>query len=284
MIKRIILSNFVKNKISKFISYEYVFTNFFKDDTWLFSQMKSGTTFLCNVIASYNSLILNGEIDQQKIAEQKISDLGVLRIPNTDLLNLVYLRQKFYEKHKYPTLIQTHYPFNFTLKNNVPKKTIILYRNPFDFTASYYFYFYKNTTDLSHLTINEVIQDTLEHYKKFYFQQKNILDLNKNCLVVSYENLITNKEITLKKIAEFYLDKSINSNYLIQAIESNSVENTKFMEEKFGRMLNKDNANKTSFIRSGIVGDYKNSLPKDVILKIENFLEKEKIPFDGSFI
>jgi len=56
------------------------------------------------------------------------------------------------------------------------------------------------------------------------------------------------------------------------------------MEEKFGRMLNKDNANKTSFIRSGIVGDYKNSLPKDVILKIENFLEKEKIPFDGSFI
>ena len=72
-------------------------------------------------------------------------------------------------------------------KKNISKKTILLYRNPFDFTVSYYFYFYKNTIDLSHVTFNDVIQDILEHYKKFYFQQRNIWKINKN-----WENKIRN--------------------------------------------------------------------------------------------
>ena len=102
-------------------------------------------------------------------------------------------------------------------------------------------------------------------------------------LLIKYEDLVINKEETLKKILKF-IHKLINSNFKIDEnklkniIESTSFENMKKLEKEKGfteAKINKETGENIPFFNLGPKNDWKKLLDLELIKKIEKTFEKE---------
>jgi len=106
---------------------------------------------------------------------------------------------------------------------------------------------------------------------------------NRKYLLIKYEDLINNKEETLKKILEFIhelknIKFKINESKLKNIIESTSFENMKNLEKEKGfseARINNDTGEKIAFFNLGPKNDWKKSLDFEIIKKIEKAFGKE---------
>lgn len=119
------------------------------------------------------------------------------------------------------------------------------------------------------------ISDWKNHYnswKKF----------KKNYLLIRYEDLIHKPEKTFGKISNYIsslLKIKITRNKIKEAINKNSFNNLKKLEEKFGfteAVLDK-NSQKKKFFNLGPENDWKKLLPNEIKRKIEKKFQKEMI-------
>ncbi|MDA9654191.1 sulfotransferase domain-containing protein [Candidatus Pelagibacter sp.] len=102
-------------------------------------------------------------------------------------------------------------------------------------------------------------------------------------LLIKYEDLITDKEATLKKILKFiYKLKNINFEIdkakIKNVIESTSFENMKNLEKEKGfeeARINKETKEKIPFFNLGPKNDWKKLLDLEITKKIEKAFEKE---------
>tara|TARA_B100000287_G_scaffold30110_1_gene28321 strand:- start:894 stop:1262 length:369 start_codon:yes stop_codon:yes gene_type:complete len=100
---------------------------------------------------------------------------------------------------------------------------------------------------------------------------------NKNWegLFIKYEDLHNDTFNNLKKILVFikkYIEIEIDENKIKEVINISSFNNLSKIEQTLGF---KENPSKERFFRKGLIDEWKKSLSKDLIIKIEENFKKE---------
>ena len=274
---------------------------------WLASYPKSGNTLVRSLLASYFfskdgiynfSLIENiKQFPNIKLFE----NLGI-DITNEKEVIANYVRvQQSFNKRETIQFLKTHsYLFNiegngFTDLNNSLGAVYIVRdpRNVVSSLANFLNISLTRATDhmiqSTHIGGNQKSNNREEIIKTYTgtwngnFNSWKSFKSNRKYLLIKYEDLINNKEETLKKILEFIhelknIKFKINESKLKNIIESTSFENMKNLEKEKGfseARINNSTGEKIAFFNLGPKNDWKKSLDFDLIKKIEKFFVKE---------
>ena len=244
-------------------------------EIWLFSQMKTGTTFLCNVLAFYNANI-NG---LHNIHFGNIENAGIGRgsgIYSSTLSGLM----KFRRDHRAHILIHTH---NY-LPNCAPEFLVCTTRNPMDYAVSYYYFHYINRKNINNMVIDDVLPKIINNFIKTYKMQSEAAKKCEKVIKIRYEELMTDTSNTISNlIRQIY---TVNDESAIQkAIKHASPENLKRFEREQGQAIvaKAGTLKKQHFIRSGKIGEGKDFFTIEQQQLIANMLEVENIPISGDF-
>lgn len=176
------------------------------------------------------------------------------------------------EKLPSPRVFKSHdryQEFDAALGN----KFVFVYRNVYDVLVSMYHHDKNyNNASISYTEIFDAYFTDKEKYNYFnflknWFENKEGL----NIIYVKYEDLKTNFDKEIKKIAAF-LEVNLTEEKLQKIKEKSSFEYMKANEEKFGEQP-KDKRIYNNFIRKGENGEGE-SLPEDLKSKLETLIEK----------
>lgn len=167
----------------------------------------------------------------------------------------------------------------------VGQKVILLVRDPRDALVSRY---HQHKQELSFETLEDYIAESTEltDYIQFYndwqTHQKAV-----ELLVVRYEDMKSDTPKEIRRVFEF-LDLSITSDEMEQAITHASFQNMRKMELKGGKevgigvMAGRDVNNPDSFkVRKGKVGGYRLELPAKLVTKMDEAIRTELNPAYG---
>jgi len=248
-----------------------------ENNIWLFSQVKSGTTFLCNTLAFYNAACAG-------IEHNDFDDLvrfGVLRAGRKGHViekDRIYDAIEFMRKYDKKLLVHSH-----NLLSVKHSECILLTRNPFDYCVSSYFYHYKNRDHSAHLSKQKVIPLLINKYALCYHNQKIVADMKKDAYKLTYEDLTTRPLIYVSELIKKIYGK-VELDRLKKALELTSVDNLRKWEEvnkKPVLVLENDGFQQKSFVRSGKIGEYKEVFDENEISLIKNLLIENNVPLDG---
>ncbi|KAF2886676.1 hypothetical protein ILUMI_19497 [Ignelater luminosus] len=265
----------------------------YNDDVWVATYPKAGTTWTQEMVwLIANNLDFEG-------AKKSLGD----RFPFLEI-SAQFDKKKLFEKQNLPIedykmnsiesaksaqrprFIKTHLPFSLLpeqLQNGTRSpKMICVIRNPKDSCVSFY----------HHGALLLGWQTSLEKFAKVFLADKSMYGsywkhifgyYNRrhypNLLVIKYEDMKSNLPSVIKTVAQF-LDKKINEEQIqllckhlsIESMKSNPAAN---LEEFTGmiRALNlvvKDG----TFIRTGVVGKYKEELSPETINKFNEWIKE----------
>ena len=113
-----------------------------------------------------------------------------------------------------------------------------------------------------------------DHYRSW--KSYNLTDI----LIIKYEDLVNNPKNSFLKILEYLKSKNngeIDLAKLDKALNETNFNNLKKKENNFGF---KEKSINSPFFRKGIIGDWKNSMKKDLKIKIENAFSEEMKELD----
>jgi hypothetical protein len=286
--------------------YTLINNNFFMF-VWLASYPKSGNTLVRSLLASYffsKDGICNFDLIKNIKQFPKVAlfeQLG-LDIKNEKELIKNYIKvQESINKKNEVQFLKTHsYLFNiennaFTDLNN-SLGVIYIVRDPRNVVTSYANFLnispmdaadhlihttqiggnpLDNNLDERGITYTGAWNGNFDSWKSFKSQGKYLL--------IKYEDLITNKEETLKKILKFIhklknINFEINETKLKNVIESTSFENMKNLEKEKGfteARINKETGEKILFFYLGQNNNWKKLLDLEIVKKIEKAFKKE---------
>jgi len=267
MIKKIIP---IKSKIMlRDLYYNYKTKLFkYKDNKYIsiLSIQKSGTNYLRLLLANYISLINDGE---------KV-DFGELERFYPNMRDWSILGNKEYQQQdKTKNLFgydDLWYGHTFYGMNRLEGKKILLYRNPLDMIVSYYNYKFINRPNKKdkYNSISDSIEDIMKYaFIPHYLKIKTSND--KDIIKIQYEDLVTMPDDTLKKILEF-LEIPVFDELVIKAIEYSSKKSVRDYENKVGKAINAPSDFVGSFVRSGKIGQWKDSFNQDDIDTVNKLL------------
>jgi len=274
---------------------------------WLASYPKSGNTLVRSLLAAYffskdgiHSFDLIKNIKQFPHSSL-FERLGVnIKNEKEVIKNYIKVQESINKKNELQFLKTHSYLFNiegnnFTNLNN-SLGVIYIVRDPRNVVTSAANFYNISTIDAadhliyttqirensfgSNLTDKSIVYSgtwngNFNSWKSFNSQGKYLL--------IKYEDLITDKEATLKKILKF-IYKLKNINFVIDetkiknVIESTSFENMKNLEKEKGfeeARTNKETKEKIPFFNLGPKNDWKKSLDFEIIKKLENAFSKE---------
>jgi hypothetical protein len=253
---------------------------FAKNNIWLFSQPKSGTTFLCNTVAFYNAACAG-------ITHDDFDDLprfGVLRsgrarhvIESDRIADALEFLRRFSPKR---LLVHSH-----QLLEGCQGTVILQSRNPYDFCVSAFHFRYKNRQNREHITVMEALPSLIDGFAAVWSAQKRILATNPEALVVYYEDLVGNPKDTLGRLIEHIYDE-FDDRALSQALALTAAENVKRWERKQQRPIlveTKGGFTSPHFIRSGKVGEHREFFSDKELAFIRSVLRDRNVPEDGRF-
>jgi hypothetical protein len=276
---------------------------------WIASYPKSGNTwvrsFLNSLIfskdgnADLNSISKIGQYplrsqfkgliddidDIHKLAECWDSSQSKINLDN---------KIKFFKTHHVMCNYRNH---SFTNYENT-LGTIYIVRDPRNVITSLKNHFTKENYEEAKKFImdkDKVIGRNLDEKKKINFEDSEILtfisslkdhynswkSLKKNLLIIKYEELISNSVKEFEKIRK-YLEEKLNLKFadskFNRAIETNSFENLKKYEEKYGfkeSIKDKNSGLNKKFFNLGPKNDWKNLLDKQIRFELEENFKKE---------
>jgi len=274
---------------------------------WLASYPKSGNTLVRSMLVAYffskdgiYNFDLLKNIKQFPTADL-FESLGLDLKNEKELIKNYIKAQEFVNKKNDVQFFKTHsYLFNiegnaFTDLNN-SLGAIYIVRDPRNIVSSLAnFLNISITKAIDHLIHSTHIGGNLksknrEEIIKTYtgtwngnFNSWKSFKSNDKYLLIKYEDLIFNKEDTLKKILKFIyklknIKFEINETKLKNVIESTSFENMKNLEKEKGfseARINKETGKKIAFFNLGAKNDWKKSLDFETIKKIEKAFEKD---------
>jgi hypothetical protein len=291
-IKKILLSNCIEKKLGPFYrakesgedirfrcfleSSQIVRSALAENNIWLFSQMKSGTTFFCNAIAFYNAACDGIEHDDF----DDLARYGVLRAGRSGHVvekNRISEAVQFIRNGKSKKLL-VHSHNDLSVNDCL---YVLLTRNPFDICVSSYFYHYKYRN--INISFEEAVRKILKSYQSTYRAQQKILEQKDQTLAINYESLVENPK---KVISEFIFKAYgfVDHESLEKALDLTTVEKVKAWEERAKKPLvvwSRGGFNEASFIRSGKVGEYEEVFSEEEISYIRGLLNEWGLPEDG---
>ncbi|MEL7035971.1 MAG: tetratricopeptide repeat protein [Cyanobacteria bacterium J06592_8] len=239
------------------------------DKIWLYTLMKSGTTYTLMVLANYIAQLqgINDKIDFDSIGKYGfVHGLNVYELlTNKNVINNLLSTKTDYPIYHTHTYVDTNF-----------RKIIMLIRNPLDFIVSSYFFHFKNRG--KNVEIKEVIDSRIKHFSATYLNQKKILDERpEHSILINYEELITETKSVFTKIIN-HLSLEFNDSYLMSAIDACSVDNVRKMEKKQRKpLVVGDKIKVESFIRSGKIGEWKEYLSESDLHQVARQLRKNAV-------
>ena len=274
---------------------------------WLASYPKSGNTLVRSMLSAYffsKDGIYNFDLIKniKQFPNAILFESLGLNIKNEKELIKNYVKaQEFINKKNEIQFLKTHsHLFNingniFTDLNN-SLGAIYIVRDPRNIVSSLATFLNISTTKSADYLINglqlggnknsnkknEIIvtysgiwNSNFDSWKSFKFNDKYLL--------IKYEDLIINKENTLKKILKFIyklknIKLEIDESKLKNVIKSTSFESMKNLEKEKSfseSQINQETGEKIPFFNLGPKNDWKKSLDLEIIKKIEKAFEKE---------
>lgn len=180
-----------------------------------------------------------------------------------------------YDKLSSPRVFRNEWP---VYPNSYPK-TIYLIRDPRSIIVSY-FHMHNTLFKDKKYEMSDFIDDYIEHgfirhweplvrWDKQIIRWLNKAEKDNGILIIKYEELVADRKIMLKKIADFlqinYSEQTFN-----MAVERGSFNSMKNNEKKYGAESYINRVGKQGeFIRSGKIDGWKDSLNHENVKKIE---------------
>ena len=247
-------------QVSEYVEQEFIdklkTIKLYPDDVWIASYMKSGTTWLQQIVRLIRN---NGEKSDMKL------DFAVPWLEGSSK----FLPEFDLDKMPLPRAFHSHFPYSLLPcgpPHTTPCKYIYVVRNPKDVAVSLYFY--------TRLTIPYFRDMSWEAFWKQYieegFEYGNYFDhlqswlphtTDQNVLFLKYEEMKKDLQEAVSRIASF-IGVALPSDTITKIAQATSFEN----------MKQDDTANKgwredfklenggSLFMRKGHVGDWKNFL------------------------
>lgn len=219
--------------------------------------MKSGTTYLCNMIGFYRA----SQAHRDDISFDNLPIVGVFR----DRAQLLDELMQFAEK-QFSYILQTH-----KYVKSTPAKCILLSRDPFDYALSSYCFHFKHrnvSKDIEFLSALPVIVNTYVQTRQW--QASILRQKSTPSLAISYDEIIRDPEKTLKLALEFF-DSEIIEPYIIEAVEKASTQKLIDYEKVTKRAIVADSSfTEGHFIRSGRSGEFYEVLSDEEIVEMRS--------------
>lgn len=242
---------------------------------WYMSQVKTGTTFLCNALAFYNAAIHSiTDVDFGNI-----EDGGVGRSPgkNKEVLQGLLRYQRSTGGR---LLIHTHH----SLLDCRPTVFLCSTRDPFDYAVSSYYFFYKNRHNKTSASVDTALPQIINRFCITHSAQREAAKRCKNVVKVEYNKLVQDKEKVLCAVIDAIYGRCDEAAMRV-AIERAAVDKLKQFEAEQGyaQIAAKGSFNKPHFVRSGKIGEGKEFFTRAQIQLIEEKLKAAGIPNNGKF-
>lgn len=138
-----------------------IYSNVIDNNVWIFTQPKSGTTLLCNILSNYNAQLLG--TTKWEFGD---SAFGVIRSLHRNPANLKMMLG-YQRQTQMPLFIQTHRYYNAN-----PSHLILTTRNALDYCKSMYIFAYKNRHAHTGLAIDTVLSTIVKEYCNRHLNQK----------------------------------------------------------------------------------------------------------------
>lgn len=243
-------------------------------NVWFFSQPKTGTTLICNVIAFYNSL----KYDLESIDFDNIAKAGVGRKEIGNIERSLSDFVKFKTSSSSPVVVHTH----SDLENVCSPKFFATTRNPLDFAVSAYFFWYKNRKVRADISFDLLVENLAHRFSKIHLSQLEAARRSKSYLFVSYEELILDQERVLENVIEL-IHGEVDSRLLERSIDMANPESLAKFEKKSGHaaVAKEGSLNQPHFIRSGKVGEGKEFFSEAQKNKFYKVLDSYDVSRDG---
>lgn len=242
---------------------------------WYFSQMKTGTTFLCNALAFYNAQ-LHGICD---VNFGNIQDGGIGRAVghNAEVLEGILGYQRLTQSS---ILVHSHRD----LADCKPAFFMCSTRNPLDYAVSSYYYFFRNRHHKSDVSVEDALPRIVDRFCATHIAQRSAAQRSDNVIKVRYEGLMTSNEQVLSNVIR-QLYGTCDADALAGALERASVQNLKRYEAEQGyaQIAAKGTFKEPHFVRSGKIGEGREFFTDRQIDLIQKRLIAAGVPSDGSF-
>lgn len=216
------------------------------DSHWIFTQMKSGTTFFCNTLAFYNALRL-GHSDP---SFDDISSFGMVRNPH-EYPKEIYGAVQFVRQTGKPWVVQTHQGVKAS-----PEFLVLITRSVFDYCVSSYHFHYKNRAGKESAKVDRVLREILERYISCFRAQANAKAMATRSATIRYEDLMRDPvAIFTDLLPKLYSDSDVA--LVPEAIRLAGVDRLKAHEARTGQAVvaKVGTLKRAHFVRSGEVGE-----------------------------
>jgi len=266
---------------------------------WIASYPKSGNTLLRAILISliytddgnvdFNKLKLIGNFPGGPFFEKFTSNFGDIKeiskywIKAQEKIN-ENKKLKFFKTHNAMCTIDG----NAFTNNKNTIGAIYIVRDPRDVVVSASKYFNTSYEETKNNLFNHYM-DLIDTYNgkpistflgSWSDHYKSWIKINKNILLVKYENLINNKELEIRRLINFinkFTKFSVDEEKIKKCITSSSFENMKNMENKglFNENSKDLKGNNIPFFAHGKIGRWKNILKVEMVNEIEKKFYKE---------
>jgi hypothetical protein len=262
------------------IKYKIFFSKFDKDRLILNSIPKSGTNYLRMLITNYlfsTHYNLSKRISYTDMHEKHFPNVREYLFSRTNPTRYIYptanhpIRRTPYKDFVYGHAISY-------LNHSSASRIIHLYRNPFDFLVSKFYYSYKNRPERSNWYSHprDLIDIELPDYIKQFKYMKDLAQKRTNVLRIPYELLIRNPFETLFIILN-WANIDIDIQRINQAVEFSDKKYVHNEEYELGKAIHTPDGYKGSFVRSGKIGEWKEYFSNEDQRKIEIILREHKV-------
>ncbi len=216
------------------------------DNYWVFSQMKSGTTFLCNSLAFYNAL----KMGRNDPGFDETAVYGVARNPH-EYPREIHGVAQYSRQTGRPWTVQTH-----CFVPARPSCLIIVTRHVFDYCVSSYHFHYKNRSGREAAWVDGALRDIVDRYIACHHGQSRAREAASESIVCSYEDLMTRPVETLSTVLS-KIDIDCDPSLMPEAIRLAGVDRLKQHEAEIGHAVvaRQGTFNKAHFVRSGKIGE-----------------------------
>ncbi len=248
------------------------------DSIWIYTLMKSGTTYTLVFLANYlNNLFGDGKnVSFDQMQDQFFFHSVDTRIEQKKLGSLIQKRNKV--SPLIPSVIHTHKMLEYGLW----VKNISLYRNPLDYTiSSYYFHHINRGKNVKHPRL--LMEQKINSFIKTYKNQLQIKEEHpQKTMLKCYEELMRQPKDVFCEMINF-LGIELNEEALVKSIENASIKNIKKMEKQRGEaiVIPQGKKFKGSFVRSGKIGEWKEYFNDEDLKKAEAILNQQHLSLNN---
>lgn len=226
-------------------------------DVFIAGYPKSGNTWMQNIVTG---LILNS--NAPNLTPQLVNEI----VPD--------VHAKKYYKRLFPKMVfKTH---GFPVPQY--KRVIHLVRDGRDVMVSYYNMKKNKSIDFPYSMRDMVVDGKGISPSKWHVHCQKWHDnpYEAEIICVKYENIHLDPKYELRKICDF-LDLDITEERMMLVYDNNRIDYVRNRVDKFGMDNDHTWNNKpvTSFFRKGIIGDYKNKMPEDLITHFNSEAKKQ---------